>query len=162
MHADLNFKTCENYLYIEGEKMYVACSWKLHNLLENNNTKRLNKIENVKNIMQACQGVNLLLFMIKVWTDLNTALFSSSFRLTEPKISRFSEIFSGMSKSEKKSCCLRVVWRGQSNKKWDTVSVIPQIQFGDSTRFLIKRCAFKALQFIRSLACNIWPNLHPT
>ena len=25
MHADLNFKTCENYLYIEGEKMYVAC-----------------------------------------------------------------------------------------------------------------------------------------
>jgi hypothetical protein len=25
--------------------------------------------------------------MIKVWTDLNTALFSSSFRLTEPKIS---------------------------------------------------------------------------
>jgi hypothetical protein len=53
----------------------------------NNNTKRLNKIEKVKNIMQACQGVNLLLFMIKVWTDLNTALFSSSFRLTEPKIS---------------------------------------------------------------------------
>jgi hypothetical protein len=42
----------------------------------------LNKIEKVKNIMQACQGVNLLLFMIKVWTDLNTALFSSSFRLT--------------------------------------------------------------------------------
>ena len=40
--------------------------------------------------------------MIKVWTDLNTALFSSSFRLTEPKISRFSEIVSGMSKSEKK------------------------------------------------------------
>ena len=32
--------------------------------------------------------------MIKVWTDLNTALFSSSFRLTEPKISRFSEIVS--------------------------------------------------------------------
>jgi hypothetical protein len=30
--------------------------------------------------------------MMKVWTDLNTALFSSSFRLTEPKISRFSEI----------------------------------------------------------------------
>jgi hypothetical protein len=30
--------------------------------------------------------------MIKVWTDLNNALFSSSFRLTEPKISRFSEI----------------------------------------------------------------------
>jgi hypothetical protein len=29
-------------------------------------------------------------------------------------------------------------------------------------KFLIKRCAFKALQFIRSLACNIWPNLHPT
>ena len=32
--------------------------------------------------------------MIKVWTDLNTALFSSSFRLTEPKISRFSENWS--------------------------------------------------------------------
>ena len=31
--------------------MYVACSWKLHNLLENINTKRLNKIEKVKNIM---------------------------------------------------------------------------------------------------------------
>jgi hypothetical protein len=44
--------------------------------------------------------------MIKVWTDLNTAFFSSSFRLTEPKISRFSEIVSGMSKSEKKSCCV--------------------------------------------------------
>jgi hypothetical protein len=69
----------------------------------------------LKNIMWACQGVNLLLFMIKVWTDLNTALFSSSFRLTEPKISRFSEIVSGMSKSEKKSCCLKVVWRGQWN-----------------------------------------------
>ena len=37
----------------------------------------------------------------------------------------------------------------------DIVSVIPQIQFGDSTRSLIKRCAFKTLQFIRSLACNI-------
>jgi len=134
-----------------------ACSWKVHNLLENNNAKRLDKIEKVKNIMWACQCVNLLLFTIKVWTDLNTALFSSSFRLTEPKISRFSIIVSGMSKSEKKSCCLRVEWRGQSNKKWDTVSVIPQIQFGDSTRFLIKRCTFKALQFIRSLTCNIWP-----
>ena len=109
----------------------------------------------MKNIMWACQGVNLLLFMIKVWTDLNTALFSSSFKLTAPNISRLSEIVSGMSKSEKKSCYLRVVWRGQSNKKWDTVSVIPQIQFGDSTRFLTKRCAFNALQFIRSLACNI-------
>ena len=54
----------------------------------------MNKIEKVKNIMWACQGVNLLLFMIKVWTDLNTALFSSSFRLTEPKISRFSENWS--------------------------------------------------------------------
>jgi hypothetical protein len=75
----------------------------------NAHPKRLNKIEKAKNIMRACQGVNLLLFMIKVWTDLNTALFSSSFRLTEPKISRFSEIVSGMSKSEKKSCCLRVV-----------------------------------------------------
>jgi hypothetical protein len=38
--------------------------------------------------------------MIKVWTDLNTVLFSSSFRLTEPKISRFSAIVSGMSKSQ--------------------------------------------------------------
>ena len=47
MHADLNFKTCENYLYIEGEK---KCKH-VHNLLENNNTKRLNKIEKVKNIM---------------------------------------------------------------------------------------------------------------
>jgi hypothetical protein len=37
----------------------------------------------------------------------------------------------------------------------EIVSVIPQKQFGDSTRFLIKRCAYKALQFIRSLACNI-------
>jgi hypothetical protein len=82
--------------------------------------------------------------MMKVWTDLNTALLSSSLRLTEPKISIFSEIVSGISKSEKKSCCLRVVCHAQSNKKWDTVSVIPQIQFGDSTRFLIKRCAFKA------------------
>jgi hypothetical protein len=41
--------------------------------------------------------------MIKVWTDLNTALFSSSFRLTAPNISRLSEIVSGMSKSEKRS-----------------------------------------------------------
>ena len=47
--------------------------------------------------------------MIKAWTDLNTALFSSSFRLTEPKIGRFGEIVSGMSNSEKESCCLRVV-----------------------------------------------------
>ena len=78
-------------------------------------------------IIYACQGVNLLLFMMKVWTDLNTTLFSSSFRLTEPKISRFSEIVSGISKREKKSCCLRVVCRAQSNKKWDTVLVIPQI-----------------------------------
>ena len=54
--------------------------------------------------MSGCKS--FLLFMIKVWTELNTALFSSSFRLTEPKISRFSEIVSGMSKSEKKSCCL--------------------------------------------------------
>jgi hypothetical protein len=30
-------------------------------------------------------------------------------RTSEPKISRFSEIVSGMSKREKKSCCLRVV-----------------------------------------------------
>jgi hypothetical protein len=162
MHSDLNFKLVRIIYTLREKKMYVACSWKLHNLLENNNTKRLNKIEKVNNIMWACQCVNLLLFMMKVWTDLNTALFSSSFRLIEPKISWFSEIISGMSKSEKKSCCFRVVWRGQSNKKWDTVSVIPQIQFGDSTRFLIKRCAFKALQFICSLASNIWPNLHPT
>ena len=64
--------------------------------------QRLNKIEKVKYIMWACQGVNLLLLLMKVWTDLNTALFSSSFRLTEPKISRFSDIVSGMSKIEKK------------------------------------------------------------
>ena len=83
--------------------------------------------------------------MMKVLTDLNNALVSSSFRLTEPKISRFSEIVSGISKSEKKMCYLRDVCRGQSNKKWDTVLVIPQIQFGDSTRFLRKRCASKAL-----------------
>ena len=48
----------------------------------------------MKNIMWACQGVNLLLLMMKVWTDLNNALFSSSFRLTEPTISRFSDIVS--------------------------------------------------------------------
>ena len=83
------------------------------------------RLKRWKNIMWACQGVNLLLFMMKVWTDLNTALLSSSLRLTEPKISIFSEIVSGISKSEKKSCCLRVVCRAQSNKKWDTVSVIP-------------------------------------
>jgi hypothetical protein len=47
--------------------------------------------------------------MMKVWTDLNTALVSSSFRLTEPKISRFSEIVSGISISEKIICCLRDV-----------------------------------------------------
>ena len=87
--------------------------------------------------MWAFQGVKILLFMMKVWTDLNTALFSSSFRLTEPNISRCSEIVSGISKSEKKSCCLRVVCREQSNKKWDTVSVFPQTQISDSTRFLI-------------------------
>jgi hypothetical protein len=62
----------------------------------------LNDVEN-KAVFKSVQT------MIKVWTDLNTALFSSSFRLTEPKISRFSEIVSGMSKSEKKSCCLRVM-----------------------------------------------------
>jgi hypothetical protein len=117
----------ELFIHWERKTMCVACSWKLHNLVKHNNTERLNKIEKVTIIMWACQGVNLLLFLIKVWTDLNTALFSSSFRLTEPKISRFSEIVSGMSKSEKKSCCLRVVWRGQSNKKWDTVSVIPHM-----------------------------------
>ena len=55
--------------------------------------------------------------MMKVLTDLNNALVSSSFRLTEPKISRFSEIVSGISKSEKKMCYLRDVCRGQSNKK---------------------------------------------
>jgi hypothetical protein len=107
-HAELNFKLVRIiYILREKRKCMWACSWKLHNLLENNNTKRLNKIEKVKNIMWACQGVNLLLFMMKVWTELNTALFSSSFRLTEPKISRFSEIVSGMSKREKKSCCLK-------------------------------------------------------
>jgi hypothetical protein len=50
----------------------------------------------------------------KALAHYNTALFPSSFRLTEPKISRFNEIVSGISKSEKKSCCLRVVWCGQS------------------------------------------------
>ena len=56
---------------------------------------------------------------------------------------------------EKKVVVLELCVCGQSNRKWGTVSVIPQIQFSDSTRFLIKRCAFKALQFIRNLACNI-------
>ena len=74
--------------------------------------------------MRACEREHLLLFMMKVWTDLNTVLLSS-FRLTGPKTNRFSEIVSEISKNEKKSCCLRVVCRGQSNKKWDTVSVIP-------------------------------------
>ena len=84
MHADLNFRlvriiyTMREKIQKNKTKMYVlACSWKLHNLLENKNTKRLNKIEKVKNSMWACQGVNLLLFMMKVGTDLNTALFSS-------------------------------------------------------------------------------------
>ena len=81
------------------------------------------RLKRWKNIMWACQGVNLLLFMMKVWTDLNTTLFPSSFRLTEPKISRFNEIVSGISKSEKKSCCLRVVWCGQSNKKQDMIII---------------------------------------
>jgi hypothetical protein len=30
--------------------------------------------------------------MIKVWTDLNTGLFSSSFRLTEPKITKKTKV----------------------------------------------------------------------
>jgi hypothetical protein len=52
MHADLNFELVRIiYTLRERKKMYVACSWKLHNLLENNNAKRLNKIEKVKNIM---------------------------------------------------------------------------------------------------------------
>ena len=53
MHADLNFKLVRIIYTLREKKMYVhvACSWKLHNLLENNNTKRLNKIEKVKNIM---------------------------------------------------------------------------------------------------------------
>ena len=42
MHADLNIKLV---------RIIYTLSWKLHNLLENNNTKRLNKIEKVKNIM---------------------------------------------------------------------------------------------------------------
>ena len=71
MHADLNFKLVRIiYILRDKKKIMWACSWKLHNLLENNNTKRLNKIEKVKNIMWACQSVNLLLFMMKVWTDL--------------------------------------------------------------------------------------------
>jgi hypothetical protein len=44
--------------------------------------------------------------------DLNTALFSSSFRLTESKIGSFNEIVSGISRSDKKCCCLKVVYRG--------------------------------------------------
>jgi hypothetical protein len=52
MHADLNFELVRIiYTLRERKKMYVACSWKLHNLLEYNNAKRLNKIEKVKNIM---------------------------------------------------------------------------------------------------------------
>ena len=44
--------------------------------------------------------------------DLNTALFSSSFRLTESKIGSLNEIVSGISKCNKKCCCLKVVYRG--------------------------------------------------
>ena len=52
MHADLNFNFVRIiYTLRERKKIYVASSWKLHNLLENNNTRRLNKIEKVKNIM---------------------------------------------------------------------------------------------------------------
>jgi hypothetical protein len=49
MHADLNFKLVRIIYTLREKKMYVACSWKLQ--LQNNNTKRLNKIEKVKNIM---------------------------------------------------------------------------------------------------------------
>ena len=51
----------------EKTKIYVSmyiCSLKLHNFLEIISRKRLNKIERVKNIMRACQGVNLLLFIM--------------------------------------------------------------------------------------------------
>ena len=47
MHADLNFKLVRIIYTLREKKMYVACSRKLHNLLQNNNTKRLNKIEKV-------------------------------------------------------------------------------------------------------------------
>jgi hypothetical protein len=51
----------------EKTKIYVSmyiCSLKLHNFQEIISRKRLNKIERVKNIMRACQGVNLLLFIM--------------------------------------------------------------------------------------------------
>ena len=51
MHADLNFKLVRIIYTLREKKTYVAYSWKLHNLLQNNITKRLNKIEKVKNIM---------------------------------------------------------------------------------------------------------------
>ena len=50
--------------------------------------------------------------MMTVCTDLNAALFSSSFNLTESNICSFNEIVSGISKSDKNSCCLKVVYRG--------------------------------------------------
>ena len=51
MHADLNFKLVRIIYTLREKNMYVECSWKLYNLLQNNNRKRLNKIKKVKNIM---------------------------------------------------------------------------------------------------------------
>ena len=53
--------------------------------------------------MCAYQEVNILLFIMKVWDDLNT----SSFRLAEPKIKNFREIVSEISKNDQKSFILR-------------------------------------------------------
>ena len=50
MHVNLNFKPVR-IIYTLREKKNVSMQLKVHNLLENNNTKRLNKIEKVKNIM---------------------------------------------------------------------------------------------------------------
>jgi len=92
MHGDYNFKLVR-IIYTMREKKnvckHVVESYTIYLKI----LIQLNKIEKVNNIMWACQGVNLLLLMM---TDLNTALFSSSCRLTEPKISRFSEIVSGI------------------------------------------------------------------
>ena len=64
-----------------------------------------------KTLHIASQGVNLLLFIMKVRTNLKTALFSSPIRLTAPKISKFREIVSKISKSDKSNGCLNVVHR---------------------------------------------------
>jgi uncharacterized protein (UPF0248 family) len=59
----LEFDTCVRIIYTMKEKTKIYVSMllkKLHYILENVNTKWFNKIEKVKNIMWACQGVNLL------------------------------------------------------------------------------------------------------